>query len=224
MNSSNTASVKINTEDQRHVAARSNMYRFVTGIFDFPDEEFFNYANSGELFRTVSELSGALSYKLNVPDDIKTTGYNSYDKFSSDYTKIFDVGVGGPPCPLYEGFYYTDRQSIMEELIRFYEHFDLDMDKGQWELPDHISIELEFMHFLTFKEAGALSFQKDPMPYRRAQKDFIERHLLKWLKRLHERMIKIEARGFYKAFVEFMIEYLEAERLTLPSSTDITSS
>jgi len=224
MSSAKTTQVSLNTDEQRHVAARSNMYRFMTGILDFPDEEFFNYVNSGDLFDTVSELTGALSYKLSVPDDIKTTGYSSYDEFSSDYIKIFDVGVGGPPCPLYEGFYYLSRQSIMEELIRFYEYFDLDMNKEQWELPDHISVELEFMHFLTFKEAGALSFQKDPSPYRRAQRDFLGRHLLRWLKKLDERLLKINAPGCYRSLVEFMIKYMEADYLSLLSATDVTPS
>ncbi len=211
MNNTKPASVSLNTSEQKHVAARSNLYKFMAGLFDFPDDEFFDYVNSGELFDAVSELAHALPYPLSVPEGMKTTGYRTYGEFSSDYTGIFDVGIGGGPCPLYEGLYYSDRHGIMEELIRFYEHFDLDMNKEQRELPDHISIELEFMHFLTFKETGALSFQKDPAPYRRAQRDFIERHLLKWLKKLQEKLSKVNAPGFYRAGIEFLITYTEAD-------------
>ena len=45
----------------------------------------------------------------------------------------------------------------MLEVSEFYKHFGLNMnqEEGKRELPDHLCAELEFLHFLTFKEAQA---------------------------------------------------------------------
>ncbi len=89
----------------------------------------------------------------------------------------------------------------MEELVRFYSYFGLSIEHGSGELPDHLGTELEFMHFLTFKELAALQQQSDPAPYRRAQADFLERQLMSWLPLLEERLQGMEPPPFYTALV-----------------------
>jgi DMSO reductase family type II enzyme chaperone len=75
---------------------------------------------------------------------------------------------------------------LMEELVRFYEHFGLQTNAGDH--PDHVSAELEFMHYLAFKETAAIAHQQDVPDLRRAQRDFLERHLCRWLPRLSRRI------------------------------------
>ncbi len=87
----------------------------------------------------------------------------------------------------------------MEELARFYSYFGLSIEHGSGELPDHLATELEFMHFLAFKELAALQRQKDPAPYRLAQADFLERQLTSWLPSLEERLQKLGPPPFYTA-------------------------
>ncbi len=89
----------------------------------------------------------------------------------------------------------------MEEMARFYSYFGLSIEHGSGELPDHLATELEFMHFLAFKELAALDRQKDPAPYRRAQADFLERQLTSWLPLLEKRLQGLEPPPFYAALV-----------------------
>jgi DMSO reductase family type II enzyme chaperone len=95
--------------------------------------------------------------------------------------RLFDVGVPRPPCPLYGGLYLGSRRAVMEEVTRFYNHFGLSLGGESRELPDHITTELEFMHFLTFQEVSALQREKERGPYLRAQRDFLQRHLARWV-------------------------------------------
>ncbi|MEE9284720.1 MAG: molecular chaperone TorD family protein [Dehalococcoidia bacterium] len=109
--------------------------------------------------------------------------------------RLFDVGPGRPPCPLYEGSHRRGRQEIMEELVRFYEHFGLRHQEG--DLPDHLCAELEFMHYLAFKQAAALRAGTDSEPYKLAQRDFLSRHLNRWLPRLRSRLEQLDPPPFY---------------------------
>jgi nitrate reductase assembly molybdenum cofactor insertion protein NarJ len=47
-----------------------------------------------------------------------------------------------------------DRSALFDELVRFYAHFGLAREECA-ELPDHLGVELEFMHFSCWLEHGA---------------------------------------------------------------------
>jgi DMSO reductase family type II enzyme chaperone len=69
-----------------------------------------------------------------------------------------------------------EQADLFEELVRWYSFFDLKR-AGSAELPDHIAVELDFMHYLAWREhlhdggADALA------SLRRAERDFLTRHL-----------------------------------------------
>lgn len=119
------------------------------------------------------------------------------EHFEARYVAAFDVGFPEPPAPPYEGVYRTeDRSALLLEVSEFYAHFGLRMNKeGENELPDHAVAELEFLHFLAFKEAHAREQGDGPMlkGYLLARKDFLERHAALWLPRFAERAGKTEA-------------------------------
>src|SRR3972149_5997703 len=72
----------------------------------------------------------------------------------------------------------SDRLRTMEELVRFYNYFGLRTTPGR--MPDHVTAELEFMHYLAHQEAEARQAAGDRESYLRAQRDFLERHLNGW--------------------------------------------
>jgi len=108
------------------------------------------------------------------------------DELAIEYTRLFDVGTAGPPCPLHGGLWAKDRMRTMEEVLRFYHHFGLTLDSDRHELPDHLVAEFEFLHYLSFREAEALRSGVDAGPYRRAQRDFVARHPGAFVPRLRE--------------------------------------
>ena len=68
---------------------------------------------------------------------------------NTEFLDAFEPSISKTACSLYQSAHSNREQtSLYEELIRWYDHFGLQR-KAKAELPDHISVELEFMHFLS---------------------------------------------------------------------------
>ncbi len=104
---------------------------------------------------------------------------------SADYNEAFDPSLSPQACSLRERAHaQEDQSSIFEELMRFYEFFGLKRDENA-EMPDHLGVELEFMHFLTHLESPVADQPDDLASIRRAQHDFLTRHLGRLVKGVH---------------------------------------
>jgi DMSO reductase family type II enzyme chaperone len=198
--------------DERAAAARSRTYQLLGGAFAFPDEALFAAVGDG----TFADMLGRLC--LELPFDL-TGGITlaiglvpeSYAEFESEYIRLFDVGAAGPPCPLYGGVYGGDRMKVMEDAVRFYNFFGLRLSPQARELPDHLTTELEFMHYLTYREALAQRDGLDPAPLLRAERDFLARHLHRWVPRLEERLRRQSPPPFFAALARFAALFIEAD-------------
>jgi len=62
----------------------------------------------------------------------------------------------------------------------FYRKYGIQPSTFANEPPDHITTELEFMHYLSFCE-GKSDEEEVMHNYVNAQKEFLENHLMKWL-------------------------------------------
>ncbi len=91
-----------------------------------------------------------------------------------------------PDCPLYEtacgmGDPFLQPQTLAD-LAGFYRAFGLEMAGEAHERADHLTVELEFMHYLAYREAYALE-QHGPEQadtIRDAERRFLEAHLGRW--------------------------------------------
>jgi len=127
------------------------------------------YRGFADAFRDPAGGAGILDEGL-----VRPPGPHAQEAF----TAAFDPAVSGAACSLHESSYIKRAQSdLFIELVRWYDHFSL-RRRDTAELPDHVSVELEFMHFLTFQEHENRSDEAAIADLRRAQKDFLERHLV----------------------------------------------
>jgi DMSO reductase family type II enzyme chaperone len=69
-----------------------------------------------------------------------------------------------------------EQADLFEELVRWYSFFDLKRANSA-ELPDHIAVELDFMHFLTWREHIHDGEAEALNALRKAERDFLTRHL-----------------------------------------------
>jgi DMSO reductase family type II enzyme chaperone len=171
--------------DELAAGARSAVYRLLADSFSFPTDEIVAGLASDGWSKHLSALAAHLPFALSnaaAPSLADVTP----DALAQGYVSVFEVGVGRPYCPLYEGSHRNGRMKLMEDLVRFYEHFGLKTEPGDH--PDHLCAELEFMHYMSFKEAAALAHSDDVADLRRAQRDFLDRHLCRWLPRLRSRL------------------------------------
>ena len=94
------------------------------------------------------------------------------------YTQAFDPAVSRTASSVHESSHTARSQNdLFIELLKWYEHFGLTRSDTA-PLPDHISVELEFMHFLTFQEHANASDAQAVQTLHTAQADFINRHLV----------------------------------------------
>ena len=221
----------LGTEQERQTAARCRLYNLFAEVFRYPDETFRTQVRKGELEKTFQALLNELPYPfalspeesgaLRLPDSMKD------EDLEVEFVRLFEAGPGGPPCALVESAYCEDRKVVFKEIILFYNHFGLSYAEGeQDERPDHLCLEMEFLHWLTFEEVHALQTEVDPAACRRGQRDFLERHLLVWVTKLDERLDLIveklpeeevcrEAVSLYRGLVKLLQRFLEQELLYL---------
>lgn len=96
---------------------------------------------------------------------------------NAEFLSAFDQAISRSACSLYGGDYTKqERTSLFEDLVQFYKFFGLKRPDNA-ELPDHVSVELEFMHYLTYREQKAYEQAFDITDIQKAQRDFLDRHL-----------------------------------------------
>ncbi|MCX7168555.1 MAG: molecular chaperone TorD family protein [Rhodocyclales bacterium] len=130
----------------------------------------------------------------------------------AEYLAAFEVGRDTSPVPLFEGMHRGDlgRDGILEDLLRFYEFFDVKLSETDREYPDHLVTELEFVAWLCMQEQTAEQKGGDALPYRRAARDFLDRHLRAWLPNFRKRLEATETA--YAQYGTTLAELVEAHR------------
>ncbi|HSP98900.1 MAG TPA: molecular chaperone TorD family protein [Candidatus Dormibacteraeota bacterium] len=205
--------VQLGNASGRIAAVRSRTYQLLGAAFAFPDQDFFAAGRDGSFARAVAEACRGLPHGLGDFERLRIQDADgSYVDFESEYIRLFDLGPAGPPCPLYGGLYGgRDRMKVMEDATRFYNFFHLRLSSERRELPDHITTELEFLHYLTFREAQVCEAGGHAGSLWRAERDFLARHLCKWVPALCARVEKHATLPFFPALAGFAARFLDRD-------------
>jgi len=204
--------VGLEGEQERHAAARSLAYISFAQMFEYPDAKMEAAVREGRLAASLRDAVAAVDPNLLEDCDwAALSDAGGDDDLAVEFTRLFDVGAGGPPCPLHGGLYHGARMKTMEEAVRFYNHFGLTLSEAPRELPDHLTTELEFLHFLTYREAETLAAGGDAGPWRRAQRDFVSRHPARWVPKLRERLEAQDPMPFFRELVRGLASFLSDE-------------
>lgn len=233
--------------------SRSKLYLLLSWAYLYPeDDEFLDYVQSGEFvedgraalqsLRTVLEGHGgdegsesldAISIHL---DEVETwasaEGVNwDIQDLRDEHRRVFS-NVIALDCPPYETLFGNDhvfgQSYVMGDISGFYTAFGLQLSQDIHERLDHLSVELEFLHYLAYKESYALCHDgpEKVQTVVDAEKKFVKEHIGRWVP-LFSEMLKNKADyGFYKciadlttAWVNFEINFLEVSPQTY-SETD----
>lgn len=168
--------------EAERLAARETLYRLAAALLGYPLAETQQALEDGRLHDTLNQawqtLTGepwpALEPSASLTD------------LEVGYMATFIHGRRGKPrVPLvanaYEELLAGETPAAhMLNVQAFYRHFDLQPalgDEGLTDEPDHLVAMLEFCALLCHLEAQALADDRDAAPYRRAQRDFVARHL-----------------------------------------------
>ena len=136
-------------------------------------------------------------------------GSADLQQLQSEYSGLFEVGSEGPPVPIREDLQTGQRAGTREDVVRFYDYFGYVLDeKFSWQ-PDHLSLELEFMHYLCFRETEQGGGMCCPTSWHRL--DFAERHLLSWVPRFAAQVEKHASGSLYARVVAALRDFIEED-------------
>lgn len=174
-----------------------------------------------------------LPYKLaglqELLDEWRILRAEGSDVLNREYSGLFEVGSDGPPVPIREDLHLNQPAGVREDIVRFYDFFGYGLEEQFAWSPDHLSVELEFMHFLCFKEAELLEEKNsgevvDATSYQLAQSDFSERHLCNWISELAEKAAT-QSDGIYPRLLavltQFVVKDFEWQAGTINSGQEL---
>ncbi|MCB1679353.1 MAG: molecular chaperone TorD family protein [Halioglobus sp.] len=212
-----TARAAQTTSGRSPAATRSLLYGCFAESFSYPLGELLEHIRAAVLADRLCDLLGELDQPLLETVDVPALcdAGKEEDSLAVEYTRLFDAGLSGPVCALAGGVHHGPQMQTMEEVLRFYNHFGLTIAPQMRELPDHITAELEFLHFLTYGESELACRGEDVAAYQRAQRDFIARHPGRWVPRMREKLQRATPMPFYRELARLLERFLltELERL-----------
>lgn len=194
--------------------SRNTMYALLARGFRYPEDGAFTHFSDGEFARAINEAlkicaPGLLdSYEAKYAAGL--TVASSIDLLISAYLNAFETNLPEPSVSLYEGSYHRqgNRPALLIELKGFYSAFGLAVAESDNELEDGITAELEFMQFLSAKQAQAEDEGLDRKAYLHAQRDFLERHLATWLPALQAEVLAKLKHPFYSALTILTTDFV----------------
>lgn len=181
---------------------RSTLYHLFAQGFRYPTAESFAGLRSGSYQAELLDTLMGIPHLADLAENTESVGADlhsqfqdlAFEDFQARFVALYEVGNPEPPCPPYEGLHRPgqERTAVMLRTASFYKHFGLAMsrEEGQREVADHICAELEFMHFLTFKESQAELEDNGELlqGYRLAQRDFLQQQLAQWIPAFAEKL------------------------------------
>ena len=201
-------------------ATYSQLYGLLGECFCYPDADLAESVRSGALARQASTLCGELDAGLlesldlsALEDEAATSGV-----LSREFTRLFDAGARGTACSLNGGLQVGPQMKVMEEAVRFYGHFGLTLSEEQKELPDHLTTELNFLHFLALGEHELQAQGAPTTAYRLARRDFIARHPGRWVPIMKQKLQTMKPLPLFLALIELLEHLLSRDLAELEAA------
>ncbi len=134
----------------------------------------------------------------------------------ADYTRLF-VGSMKLPLSPWESVYYSEERLLFQEstmdVRRWYRRFGLEPVNLRREPDDHIGLELAFVAHLAQRALEALAagdelVLNDALD---AQRNFCQRHLLRWAPLWCAQMVEYARTPYYRGLAQVLRGALEAQ-------------
>ncbi|CAB1370474.1 conserved protein of unknown function [Denitratisoma oestradiolicum] len=191
----------------------SYLYGLLGECFGYPDADLVESIRSGALRQQLQNLCFALDKGLCLGLDLSPLhdAEATEDALAVEYTRLFDAGAHGTGCSLNGGLQQGPQMKVMEEAVRFYNHFGLTLTEDNKELPDHITTELNFLHFLAYGEHQLTARGESAAACQLAQRDFIARHPGRWIPLMAAKLEPMQPDPLFMVLTQLLERLLNRE-------------
>jgi TorA maturation chaperone TorD len=184
----------------QYEALRSETYKLLADCYYPPDE-----ALPDKTIELVEKLE---QFRVQVRNEISSDGMEflevgSLQELKVEYARLF-VGPYTLPAPPYGSVYLESERRIMGnstmDVINRYRQSGLVVAEDFKDAPDHVAAELEFMHFLIFRELEAIDQGDDNsiITCLLNQQSFLKDHLSGWVPEFTGKIADNAKTSFYK--------------------------
>jgi TorA maturation chaperone TorD len=148
--------------------------------------------------------------------DAALQAHETLAELAIDHARLF-VGPFALLSPPYGSIYLDGERRLMGDstlsVDECYHEVGLEVAAGFNGTPDHIAVELEFMHFLIVKEMSALiGGELDrAQNFRQKQRVFLQRHLAAWVPDFSRSVEEQAQTGFYQGLALATRIFIESE-------------
>ena len=191
---------------------RGDCYKLLSACFYLPqkilylEEDLFQ--NLTMLLKSIRPEAAIFSVEME-----KAIHKYSDESLAIEHAKLF-VGPFELKAPPYGSIYLDQGRRVMGdstlEVRKMFEEAGLSMDERFKELPDHISVELEFMYYLIHQEVEALenSEMDRALTFKETQETFLNRFLRPWVPLFCAKMKESTENEFYNALADCVLSFL----------------
>lgn len=222
---SDPTSIKTQSEaEDGRLLARSQLYRALALLFRHPGKEHLDllirkgYRDWPKLARMIEARSESqVSEKIKaLTKELERT---SLAEWLTEHQRLFGHTAHGaaPPYELEYGEEHSHREpQELGDIAAFYQAFGLKLGSNVHERVDHVAVEFDFLHFLTFKEALALEETEEKVQIcHQARRHFLRDHLGRWLPVFTLRISRASESPLFRALADFSFEFVVDECLSL---------
>jgi nitrate reductase assembly molybdenum cofactor insertion protein NarJ len=177
------------------ISQKGMLYRFFSICFAYPDESthawWKDIRTIHEILGIVSSLDGTeeLVRRITPKFEDLVTNFSllTSEEFESTYIAMFACGVPQVLCPPYSSLYSSadddKRLAEMHKVTAFYEEYGMVISSEFKDLPDHASVEFEFLQYLEYEKELARATGHDERVgfFQNAVLTFLDRHVLKMI-------------------------------------------
>ena len=216
--------VKEKREQAAVARQRSNVYGLLATVFGHEvNSELLQQIKDPQFLEVLSNLGLELEN-----DFFKKPEPELIEDLAVEYTWLF-VGPGKHISP-HESIHHERSDGdwgqlwgkSTVEVKKFIESAGLDYKEAYTGLPDHISVELEFMQQATLREEQALSEgdKKGALYCLKMEKKFIEDHLIPWIPAFCKKVQSQAETPFYRAMAALMSNFVQFEKEEITKSIE----
>lgn len=192
-------------------------YRLFAGLFLYPEHNRLAELQEAASALLAGEIGQGHPFSASLESLLKQlteTDLKDSRTIINEYNRLFLIRPKAPP---HETVYTNPegqlRGMLTVQLEERYLEAGLVISPELNELPDHISVELEFMAFLCMKEADARLANEDSVAnhFRALQESFMRQHLVRWFPKFAQRIKESEPGSIYHFLLPAVYSYLQHE-------------
>lgn len=209
------------TQIQSAAAAREDIYRLLAACYYSPTPAFMDENCCSVLATLLSVLAPEAARQ--ATEAARISADYSLEALAVEHARLF-MGPFQLVVPPYGSYYLDDRKTVMGDSTAraeaFYRSCDLHLADDFHELPDHITVELEFLSFLAFKqrEAEATGNMDGAKAAVGLQREFLAQFLMPWLEPFTEAVITDGEAPFYQAIARCTAAFVNSDNSALAIS------